>query len=643
MALRRARATSALLLIVAAAGCARRWETVPPSSLPAASELRDVNAVVLLDEQRLRFNIDPRTKRPIAEQVRHFRARVLREGGEAVGKIVVFYRPGFSEALDLDARTVAADGTEHRWVRRDAADIATHAEWQLYSDNRALVLDLKPAPGTLVEYRYTVRISDLRFFGFGHRFAVNTPARTIRFEVSAPAGWGVAHVAHQFEEPRSFPPVVSEGPDGTHWTWERHDVPALKPEPLGPSAISSAETVSVRLQHWTEQGRAMDAPPDARALSASLYGVVHLDLRPSVHALAEQVTAGLPDDPRRRAQRLYAWVRDHVSYCAIEIGIGGWRPHAADEVLRVHYGDCKDKANLLRDLLASVGVHSQLVAIYSHDGFPPRLVLPARVTFNHAILQIDLPDGKILADPTSTSTAFGALPVNDQEADALPVTEAGADVLVAPSSDSEDNQEDSRVELTVDGDAFAGGFTLERTGWFADTLRASLLDASAADRSRALQRALPIVHARVLGVDLENAAPPEVPTPIRAHGRLRLTGLIAGARFVIHAADLLSELLAPLPDERRRAPLVVRCRQLRSHRVRVALAGATAGALPPATTIERPFGSYALTWSRDGDALVVERRMVLRERILPAADYASVRSFFDEIAAAESRGVTVHR
>jgi hypothetical protein len=37
-----------------------------------------------------------------------------------------------------------------------------------------------------------------------------------------------------------------------------------------------------------------------------------------------------------------------VRYVAIEIGIGGFQPHAAGEVFSNRFGDCKDKANLLR-------------------------------------------------------------------------------------------------------------------------------------------------------------------------------------------------------------------------------------------------------------------------------------------------------
>ncbi|MEI7924909.1 MAG: SAM-dependent methyltransferase, partial [Chloroflexota bacterium] len=49
---------------------------------------------------------------------------------------------------------------------------------------------------------------------------------------------------------------------------------------------------------------------------------------------------------QQKASRLYAWVRRHVRYCAVEVGIGGWQPHASDAVFDVGYGDFAAK---LRD------------------------------------------------------------------------------------------------------------------------------------------------------------------------------------------------------------------------------------------------------------------------------------------------------
>ncbi len=44
----------------------------------------------------------------------------------------------------------------------------------------------------------------------------------------------------------------------------------------------------------------------------------------------------------------------NIQYISIQTGLGrggGYRPHASNEVFAKSYGDCKDKANLMRAML----------------------------------------------------------------------------------------------------------------------------------------------------------------------------------------------------------------------------------------------------------------------------------------------------
>ena len=53
--------------------------------------------------------------------------------------------------------------------------------------------------------------------------------------------------------------------------------------------------------------------------------------------------------------------REDIRYVAIELGIGGWQPHAAADIFTHHYGDCKDKATLLSTMLQEIGVDSYYI------------------------------------------------------------------------------------------------------------------------------------------------------------------------------------------------------------------------------------------------------------------------------------------
>src|SRR2546430_17448219 len=57
---------------------------------------------------------------------------------------------------------------------------------------------------------------------------------------------------------------------------------------------------------------------------------------------------------------------------AIEIGTGGFQPHAAQDVLASGYGDCKDKATLLNAMLHEAGIDSYFMLINSDRDYLSR-------------------------------------------------------------------------------------------------------------------------------------------------------------------------------------------------------------------------------------------------------------------------------
>lgn len=59
-----------------------------------------------------------------------------------------------------------------------------------------------------------------------------------------------------------------------------------------------------------------------------------------------------------RAEAVGAFIQRQIRYFVIELGVGGFQPHAAADIFHNRHGDCKDKASLLSAMLSSVGIHS---------------------------------------------------------------------------------------------------------------------------------------------------------------------------------------------------------------------------------------------------------------------------------------------
>ncbi len=91
-------------------------------------------------------------------------------------------------------------------------------------------------------------------------------------------------------------------------------------------------------------------------------------------------------------QAIGAFVQRDVRYVAIELGIGGWQPHAAAETFSHRYGDCKDKATLTSSMLREIGIESFYLDINVWRGAVSPQTPPQPFWFNHEILGVRLPD-----------------------------------------------------------------------------------------------------------------------------------------------------------------------------------------------------------------------------------------------------------
>src|SRR4029079_14816711 len=96
-----------------------------------------------------------------------------------------------------------------------------------------------------------------------------------------------------------------------------------------------------------------------------------------------------------------------IQYISIQTGVGrggGYRPHASTEVFAKSYGECKDKANLMRAMLKVVGIDAVLVSIYSGDPNYVQANWPSPHQFNHCIIAVKVSDqtqaNTIIQSPT---------------------------------------------------------------------------------------------------------------------------------------------------------------------------------------------------------------------------------------------------
>jgi len=119
---------------------------------------------------------------------------------------------------------------------------------------------------------------------------------------------------------------------------------------------------------------------------------------PDIKACAASIV-----DTRREKiiEESYRYVQKHIRYLADENGNHGIIPRPAPEVLEKGYGDCKEMAVVLKEILDAKGIPADLVLISSKNRYQSIESTPALSGFNHMIVYIPQFNGSpIFLDPT---------------------------------------------------------------------------------------------------------------------------------------------------------------------------------------------------------------------------------------------------
>ena len=150
---------------------------------------------------------------------------------------------------------------------------------------------------------------------------------------------------------------------------------------------------------------------------------------PEVRAKADELTKGLTTD-MQKTEGLYDYVAKNFRYVSLSLGVGRYQPHAASDVLKDQYGDCKDKHTLLASLLEAEGLHADSVLINSSRKLDPDVPSPSQ--FDHVITMLPMGGQEVWMDTTAEVAPFRLLAYTLRHKQALVIPPANVANAVAP-------------------------------------------------------------------------------------------------------------------------------------------------------------------------------------------------------------------
>lgn len=606
----------------------------------------DTKAVELLHEITYTVSPDGRA----VEHVRRV-VRILRPQGRQESTI----RVGFdkdTKILSMNVWSIGPDGHEYAVKDKEMSDEAPQSGYIVFDDDKYRVAHAPGGdPGAVVAYEFEQRvrpyITEKTWF-----FQSEIPSLSESFTLELPAGYTYGTVwAHHA-------PMAAIDLEKQRLRWDMKDVPGIDLErvPMSPSPESLAARMTV---HYAGPGLAFATDGTWRGIG-EWYAQLSKDRllpSPEIAAKAQELTAG-KSDFFEKTEAIAEFLQKELRYVAIEVGVGGLQPHAAADVFRNRYGDCKDKATLLSAMLSTVGVHSALLMVDTNRFIDPdapsiggdhmiaAIEIPSGYTSPHLHSVVTLPSGRryLIFDPTSEKTPFGQLEHELQGSYGLLMEDAQSQAIHLPVLDPGLNTIHRTAAFRLDADGALKGTVIEKRFGDLSELRREMYSAGDEKERRdfldsILKRDFTSFTASDVKTENVGALNQEfsLTYALSADRYARAMGQLLMVRPRVLGILDLGDFSLDTEHKQRTVPIDLGETMQVTDEYSIEIPdGYVVDELPDPAKLDLGFAAYQSVIETNGKSLHYTRTFVVREVEVPADRYADVRKLASAIAADEA-------
>lgn len=616
------------------------WVTQAAGAQGTIPQGEHPKAIVLLEDKLLTVNPDGQ----ITERYREV-VKILRPQGRGYAHPLAWFNKDHN-LTSFHVWSIGPDGHQYS-LKKDQIFERGSEDWGiLYDDVRFRSANVPGSdPGGVVAYEYTMRYP---LYSGNEPWEFQNPIPTIKsvFEVDLPAGWRYRSLWRNYAsvQPTEVQPNCIR--------WELANIPGIDLEsiPLAPAEGA----LTGRMEVYFSAAMLPDGPKEAPELWTRIGQWYTQLAAPESEGPADIATASraLTDSNAEfmsRIQKVADYMQQKIRYVGIEIGIGGYVPHSAEEIYRNQYGDCKDKVTLMIAMLDAVGVRATWVMVDTDRGVIDPAV-PSLIG-DHMIAAIEIPEGYhnpalkavvtaktgkryLIFDPTNQYVPIGLLPTYLQGSTGLLMAGADSEAItlptLAPDTDTLDRK--ANFILAADG-SLTGTATVAHLGASSGGLRYSLVMSNDTEKRQKLENALreDFSSFQVNSEDIKNARNLDQPL-IMSYG-------ITAASYAKHAGDML--LVRPrvigsdataLDDVSRKYPIEFSStRDWRdSFDVKIP-EGYKVDDLPDPVNVDTGFASYHSDVKVSSGVLHYSREFIVKKLEISAGDYPALRKFESQI------------
>lgn len=564
-----------------------------------------------------------------------------RAGAAQLRDYAVTYDPGQQQVRFTAARVRHPDGSIAEAPEAFDAPVTQSVGYETFYDVRNKWVRMPEIrPGDYVQIAYRILPSTLeslygQYYGDLVPFQSSAPERFQQLVVIAPASVPLYSHAVRFDGQHT----ITRHDGQTVYRWTVRDQPAYNSEPNAPPDIEQEPYVEVSAFRTWDQ-------------FADWYRSLIRDTFVPDAALRQTTARLIQGQPTvaAKVRAIYNYVIRNTHYVALEFGIHGYRPYPVTEVFHRRFGDCKDKASLLAEMLALAKVPADIVLVRTRDLGLVSPAVPAVGDFDHAIVYV--PALHLYLDGTAEYNGARELPSADQRAFVFRIPILLADPpgshrvlapVVTPELPAAANTRVHQVQGQLDAQGnltFTAHWTVR--GEHAPELRAALQipERQAGALQTMLRDPLPgisIDSVSVAGADhwnqpIQITFQGQVPSFATLDASGSPSGKSGAARLLIPrqmTAQPWLPRLAPLAQ--RAYPVLLGPPQERSSTLAIQLPTGFHAAVPPPFHLTAPFARVSSSAEVRHGVLHISTQVEILKSLIPVAAYARFRAFWAQV------------
>ena len=429
--------------------------------------------------------------------------------------------------------------------------------------------------------------------------------------------------------------ATSFGEKSLTYTWWKENVPAAKREPrMVDDQDAFPKLVLATVKDWPEKSRWFyTVNEDAHAFAYN----------DAIKAKVEEITRGLMTDDEKRFAIL-AWVARQIRYSGISMGKGeGYTLHPGIMTFNDRCGVCKDIAGMCITMFRAAG--------FTHT-YPAMTMAGARVEdlpadqFNHCVVATEIaPNQYKLYDPTWCPFSSEVWSSAEKPQNYVIGSPRGEQLMETPPVPASENFVHLASDAVISDTGDLTGTMVITGGAYSETnLRWTVVNSPADMVRGTFEQWLSAISPRAELTSYQTTDPVNVNLPFKITLAYRVPcyAMVYGNTMLLTppaARNILSnrrltDFIGAVAGKGRTYDIFLRApREFTFEETTHLPKGYRLKEAPKAKSVEGPAADWSAALSARGDALVLKERLAVKEKIIPAAQYANLKDAVDAMKA----------